>query len=115
MLKSRVVSMAPIQTLLQGTWTSGRYLKIMAKSTVTTLNETTKSRMCASQPASGRLLPRWEVKAASAVEIAIDTSNRKPMPKTIEKDKNRVRIWFQMLTPGLVFTFQMVFKEFCSC
>src|SRR5205807_7388224 len=101
--------MAPTQTVLNGTLTSGKYLKIMANKTEITPNETTKLSACASASGIGSLLPSEPVSAVRKVVRAIDTSRRKPVPRTIEKDRNRDRMKPQIPVPGLDLTPQIVF------
>src|ERR1039458_8990243 len=91
-VKSRDATAAPIHTSLQAIPASGRYLKIIARSSAITPNDRRKltdSNKNTGQGSSGAMkFPT----APSAALTTSDTSNRKPNPRTRLNDKKRCRI-----------------------
>src|SRR5689334_1184469 len=111
MVNNRAVPTAPTHTLLQGTFTSGSTLKIIAKRAVITAKETAKLRRCKMVSDAGMYLLSEPVIALRNVVSASETRSRKPMPRIMAKDKKRVRMKPQIPIPGLDFTSQIVLSD----
>jgi hypothetical protein len=109
-VKSSDVTAAPIQTSLQATFVSGRTLKIMAKSSVVTPNESNELTDSNKNAGAGRTCPMNFPRMASAALKASDSSSRKPVPRTSPNDKKRFLIVEATKPSERGSTFQMLLR-----
>src|SRR5262249_9910110 len=103
--------MAPTQTWRKRIFTSGRYLKIMANRREMIAKEAIKLSAWARKVERTTLLAKEPVTALMKVVRAKETSRRKPVPSTMEKEMKRCRTSPQTPPPGLALTSQIVFRE----
>ena len=114
-MNSSAVAAAPIHTSRQPILTSGRTLKIIAKSRVVKAKETTKVSPSVSTLAAGSRPVAQVLTAVTAVATTSEMSSRKPIPNTMPKESMRVLTKPQIPAPGLGSTFQMRSRELWSC
>src|SRR5437764_15438768 len=109
MVNKSAVSIAPYHTGGQGTFTSGRYLKISAKRPVTTPSETKKFTTIQNQ-----LMPMALTMLARMVFTTSDTSRMNAVPITSVSEKNRCRTMVIQVRLGSGLTPHTTFIESCN-
>src|ERR1035441_5985477 len=108
LVKSSDATAAPIHTSVQAISASGRYLKIIARSSAITPNERIKLTVSNRNTGQGSSGAMKFPTAPSAALTTSDTSNRKPRPRTRPNDKKRSRIARNQILSDLHGTFQIL-------
>src|SRR5271157_1853635 len=107
-VKSNDATAAPTHTSLQVTSASGRYLKIIARSSAITPNERRKFTDSNKNTGQGSRGPMKFPTAPSAALTTSDTRSRKPRPRTKPNDRKRSRMTRNQTLPGRHSTFQIL-------